>query len=147
MIIETWFPVRKDSDGFPKSRDWEALRCEVDDAQSEIGQLQSIPFYLKEVAYGDWVRMKMTSGGHLEFDRVERRGGYSVYRILLLDDTRTDEVQKALLHFGVLLERDRNLNLFAIAVPPNIDSNPLHNYLDSAERLGLLSTQDGYVAD
>jgi hypothetical protein len=145
MIAEVWFPIQKDEDGYPKSRDSEGLRCEISDERSEVAEVQSVPFYLKDVAYGDTIRIKNNPAGYREFDSIVRRGGCIVYRLLLHDVSRLDEVQEKLLDFGVLLERDDSL--IAIAVPPDVDSDALVDYIIKGKRLGLWGSQDGYIAD
>jgi hypothetical protein len=145
MIVEVWFPIQKDSDGYPKSRDSEGLRCEISDERNELAEVQSVPFYLKEVAYGDIVRIKRNPAGYREFDGVERRSGCSVYRLLVHDATRLDEVQEKLLDFGVFLERDGSL--IAIAVPPDVHSDALVAYIIEGKRSGLWGSQDGYIGD
>jgi hypothetical protein len=145
MIAEVWFPIQKDEDGYPKSRDSEGLRCEITDERSGIAEVQSVPFYLKEVAYGDTIRIKNNPAGYREFDSVERRGGCSVYRLLLHDISRLDEVQEKLLDFGVFLERDDSL--IAIAAPPDVDSDALVSYIIEGKQSGLWGSQDGYIAD
>lgn len=145
MIAEVWFPIKKDSDGYPKSRDSEGLRCEITDERSEVAEIQSVPFYLKEVAYGDIIRIKRNSAGYREFDRVERRSGCSVYRLFLHDMDRLNEVQDKLLDFGVYLERDDQL--IAIAAPPDVDLDALVDYIIEGKRSGLWGSQDGYIAD
>ena len=87
----------------------------------------SVPFYLKEVAYGDTIRIKMHPAGYREFDSVLQRSGSSVYRLMLHDLSRLEEVQERLLDFGVLLERDGEL--IAIAAPPDVDSDALVDYI------------------
>jgi hypothetical protein len=94
-----------------------------------------VPFYLKEVAYRDIVRIKRNPAGYREFEGVERRSGCSVYRLLVHDATRLDEVQEKLLDFGVFLERDDSL--IAIAVPPDVDSDALIAYSIEGKRSGF----------
>ena len=145
MIVEVWFPIEKDSDGYPKSRDSEGLRCEISDEQSESAEVRSVPFYLKQVAYGDTIKIKRNPTGYREFDRVEHHSGCSVYRLLLHDASRRDEVLDRLLNFGVFLERDGGL--IAIAAPLDVDSDALVNYILEGKRSGLWGAQDGYIAE
>jgi hypothetical protein len=145
MIAEVWFSIQKDADGYPKSRDSEGLRCELDDDRSETAEIKSVPFYLKEVAYGDTIRIKKNPAGYREFDSVLQRGGCSVYRLLVHDLSRLAEVQERLLNFGVFLERDDAL--IAIAAPADVDSDALVDYILEGKRAGLWGSQDGYIAD
>jgi hypothetical protein len=101
-VVEVWFPIEKDADGYPKSRDSEALLCKPLDPECTLCDVASVPFYLRNVAYGDTISTK-DNGGCLEFRAIVKRGGFSVYRILLHDSTRKDEWIRKFLEFDVLL--------------------------------------------
>ena len=145
MIVEVWFPIEKDEDGYPKSRDSEGLRCEVDNDHSETAEIMSVLFYLKNVAYGDTIRIKRNAAGYREFNGVLQRSGCSVYRLLLHDASHLAKVQQRLLDFNVFLERDDAL--IAIAAPTDVDSDALVDYILEGKRSGLWGSQDGYIAD
>lgn len=145
MIAEVWFSIEKDKDGYPKSRDSEGLRCELLNDESKTAEILSVPFYLKEVAYGDTIRIKKNPAGYREFDGILRRSGSSVYRLLLHDLSRLNEVQEKLLDFRVILERDDAL--IAIAAPPDVDLDALVEYIIEGKQSGIWGSQDGYVAD
>src|SRR5258706_182336 len=78
--VEVWFRIMKDADGFPDHRDWELLKCVE---KGNVYEVRSVPFYLNNVAYGDRVFVSMSSEGRLEFQAIESRGGYSVFRLWL----------------------------------------------------------------
>jgi hypothetical protein len=145
--VEVWFQIEKDADGYPASRDSEGLLCLPLDAECTQCRIRSVPFYLKNVAYGDVVKTRENPSGYLEFAEVVKRGGSSVYRLLLHESAkaRKDEYIKALLDFDVLLEHDGDL--IAIAAPPDADSDALVEYILQGKATDAWGAQDGYIFD
>src|SRR5579859_4623464 len=109
LVTEVLFEIEKDAEGYPKSRDSEALLCRPLTPECSMCEIVSVPFYLRNVAYGDIISTNENADGNLEFKDVLKRGGYSVYRVLLRDPHQGDQLIKQLLHFDVILERDRDL--------------------------------------
>jgi len=79
----------------------------------------------------------------LEFREIAERGGYSVYRILVHDSTKKDELISWLLDRDVLLEQDGNL--IAFAVPPDATRDAIVNHLLEGKERNLWGAQDGYI--
>lgn len=143
LVVEVWFPIEKDADGYPKSKDSEGLLCKPADAECSICTVASVPFYLRNVAYGDTISTQDNGSGSLGFKEVAKRGGYSVYRILLHESSKKDELIEKLLDCGALLEHEGDL--IAIAISPNIDSDPLFDYILEGKAKGFWGAQDGYI--
>jgi len=143
IVVEVRFEIEKDSEGFPKSRDAELLRCKPSNPECSTCVVVSVPLYLRNVAYGDTISTVDSPSGSLEFGKVLNRGGYSVYRILLHDPSKKNALIDKLLNFGVLLERDDNL--IAIAAPPNADVDAIVDYLLEGKQEGFWGLQDGYI--
>jgi hypothetical protein len=143
LVVEVRFKIEKDADGNPKSRDCEALLCKPLNPECSVCVVASVPFYLRNVAYGDTISTRASPSSYLEFGEVMKRGGYSVYRILLHDLTKKDQLRSKLLDMDVLLEQDGNL--IAIAVPPPADSEAIVNCVLQGRRDGFWGAQDGYV--
>ena len=89
--------------GYPKPRDAEALLCKPLDPECSQCVVASVPFYLRNVAYGDTISTEENPPNCLRFKSVVARGGYGVYRILLHDATKKDELIRKLLDPDVLL--------------------------------------------
>ena len=97
-LIEVWFKIEKDADGYPESKSWEGLLTRP---EGEAFRVLSVPFYLKNVSRGDLIAA--TSGQFLEFRRVLGRGGHNTYRLLLKhvlpdDPTRTVDELVSVVH-------------------------------------------------
>lgn len=145
LVTEVTFPIEKDAEGYPKSRDFEALLCEPLDAECSVCAVKSVPFYVRSVAYGDTVSTEEDADGNLHFKDIIKRSGYSVYRILLHAPSKKEELITKLLDSGALVEQDKNL--IAFAIPPTANSGVLIEYILAGKRGGLWGAQDGYVAD
>jgi hypothetical protein len=127
LVTEVIFPIEKDAEGYPKSRDFEALLCEPLDAECSICTVKSVPFYLRSVAFGDTISAEEDLDGNLRFKGVVKRGGYSVYRVLLHAPSRKEDLIARLLESGALVEQDKNL--IAFAVPPTTNADALIDYI------------------
>ena len=145
LVVEVRFEIEKDAEGYPKSRDAEALLCKPLDTECSLCVVASVPLYIRKVAYGDTISTEENPTGCLQFRDVVARGGYSVYRILLHDATKKDELISRLLDLDVLLEQDGDL--IAIAVPPTADTDAIVEYILDGKRAGLWGAQDGHVAE
>jgi hypothetical protein len=143
LVVEVRFEIKKDSEGYPKSRDAEALLCKPSDPECSLCVVVSVPFYLRNVAYGDTIRTMESADGDLQFQEIVKRSGYSVYRVLLHDSAKKDELIRKLLNFDVLLEQDGNL--IAFAVPPTVDAPAIVDYLLKGKKKGYWGVQDGFI--
>ncbi len=72
-VVEARFEIEKDADGYPKSRNAEALLCKPLDPECSLCIVTSVPSYLRNIAYGDTIRTKPDSGDSLEFGQVVKR--------------------------------------------------------------------------
>lgn len=145
LVVEVRFEIEKDAEGYPKSRDAEALLCKPLDPECLQCVVASVPFYLRNVAYGDTVSTEENQTGCLQFKEVVARGGYSIYRILLHDATKKDELISKLLDLDALLEQDGDL--IAIAVPPTANPDAIVDCILKGKRAGFWGAQDGYVVE
>jgi hypothetical protein len=143
LVVEVVCPIEKDPNGYPKSRDFEALLCRPLDAECSECAVASVPFYVRNIAYGDTISTEEYPENILRFKKVIRRSGYSVYRILLHDSSKREELIRKLLDSDALVEQDGGL--IAFAVPPTTNSDSLIDYVLKGKREGLWGAQDGYI--
>jgi len=54
--VEIWFHIEKDHVGYPRVKRWEQLLAQPVIERDDYFQLESIPFYLKNVSRGDIVK-------------------------------------------------------------------------------------------
>lgn len=150
--VEIWFPIAKDDSGYPKSKNWEQLLARPVLERDDYFQLESIPFYLKNVSRGDIVRADVTQnkeihdGEIFQFQDVIDRGGHSTYRLLLRKQHPNDPkvTTEELLKKGLAVEEQYG-DFIAIDVPPTVDRPAIDDYLRGERRTGRWEMQDGYL--
>jgi Domain of unknown function (DUF4265) len=142
-VVEVWFEIEKDSEGYPKSRDFEGLLCKPVDAECSVCIVKSVPFYLRNVAYGDTIRTEDGPDRCLEFHSVMERGGYSVYRVLLHDPARREELVSQLQNFGAVVEQEGNLIALAASSKEKLDQ--IVDYILEGKAKDWWGAQDGFV--
>jgi hypothetical protein len=64
--VEIWFRIQKDKDEYPKSKEWEQLLALPTLQSEDCFQIESIPFFLKNVSRGDVVRAKVTKNSEIQ---------------------------------------------------------------------------------
>jgi hypothetical protein len=147
-LVEIWFEIEKDADGYPESKTSEALLARP---TAEIDQfvLESVPFYLKNVSRGDLVKTTIVQeedGQIFEFDDVVERGGHNTYR-LLLPERQPDEPESTINELkskGLVVEEEHGI-LLAVDVPPSTDQQAIDAYLLAECHAGRWEMQDGYL--
>jgi hypothetical protein len=141
-LVEVWFPIEKDADGYPESKSWEGMLSRV---MSRGFLLASVPFYLKNVSKGDLVAAE--EGDFLRFSHVVERGGHNTYR-LLMDEASESEVRRArseLESMGLTVEVNETGILLAVDVPPFVAQQEIDAYLIAKKAAGRWQMQDGYL--
>ena len=151
--VEIWFRIKKDKDGYPKHKEWEQLLARPLLEREDCFQIESIPFFLKNVSRGDIVKAKVVLNTEVqeseifEFDEVLDRGGHNTYRLLIRnkrpgdpDFTETELNQK-----GLNVEQQGE-DFFAIDVPPTTNQKAIDDYLVAEVESGRWELQDGYLS-
>jgi Domain of unknown function (DUF4265) len=152
--VEIWFPVEKDNAGYPESKEWEQLLARPVLERDDFFQLESVPFYLKNVSCGDIIRADIVKNGEVQedeffqFAEVIDRGGHTTYRLLLREKHPKDPefTTEELLKKGLAVEEQYG-DFLAVDVPPTIDQTAIDDYLRGERRKGRWQLQDGYLND
>jgi hypothetical protein len=150
--VEIWFPIEKDQDGYPESKKWEQLLARPLRERNDYFQIESIPFFLKNVSSGDIILAKIVNNSEIqdseifEFDAVLDRGGHNTYRILLKAKHRDDPrfTEDELTKKGLAVEEQHG-DFLAVDVPPTVDQKAIDAYLVSESESGRWELQDGYL--
>lgn len=150
--VEIWFRIEKNKRGYPTSKEWEQLLARPLLERDDYFQIESVPFFLKNISRGDIVRAKtvvnseIQEGEAFEFDGVLDRGGHNTYRLLLKkkhpDDPRFTESE--LLEKGLAVEQQYG-DFLAVDVPPSVDQQAIDAYLVAESDAGRWEMQDGYL--
>jgi len=150
--VEIWFRIEKGKDGYPNSKNWEQLLARPLLERVDYFQIESIPFFLKNVSRGDIVRAKTVTnreiqeGEAFEFDTVLDRGGHNTYRLLLRKKHPNDPqfTVDELLKKGLAVEEQYG-DFLAVDVPPTADQKAVDDYLEAHRAFGRWELQDGYL--
>ena len=150
--VEIWFKIEKDQDGYPASKEWENLLAYPVLERDDYFQIESIPFYLKDVSRADIVSAKVTRNRDInekevfEFDRIVDRGGHNTYRLLLKKKHPDDPefTERELLNKGLAVETEYG-DFFAVDVPASLDQQAIDDYLVAESKSGRWALQDGYI--
>lgn len=141
---EIWFRIEKDSSGYPRSADWETLAAEV---VKNGFKLTSIPFFIKNVSWGDVVNVLDPNSDVLEFSQVAERSNHSTLRLLLSEDEEehSKDVVKELEALGYLVDSDSD-DFLAISIPPNLLLSEELDRLVAEREKGRWQIQAGFLA-
>jgi uncharacterized protein DUF4265 len=147
-FVEIWFRIEKDEDGYPQSKDWEQLLARPTETLDEF-EVESVPFYLKNVSRGDIVKAKIVdgAGGQIfQFGRVVKRGAHNTYRLLIREKQAGDPdlTVKELTSKGLAVEEQHG-NFLAVDVPPSVAQSEIDDYLVAESNSGRWEMQDGYL--
>ena len=142
-LVEVWFKIEKDADGYPETKSWEGMLAHPEGSQF---RLISVPFYLKNVSRGDLVAA--SNGEFLEFSEVVSRGGHNTYRLLIkkLQTGDPSSTISELVKRGLAVEEEHGLFL-AVDVPPSVDQIAVDAYLVEETKAGRWEMQDGFLSN
>lgn len=104
-------------------------------------QIDNIPFYAKEVAYGDIVSAKPDEDGMLRFTALVTASGHSTIRLWFANEMDVTPVRDALRGMGCPSELDLS-RLVAVDIPPSIPYESVHTYLDQQESAGIFEYEE-----
>jgi hypothetical protein len=149
-FVEIWFRIEKNGRDYPKSKEWEQLLARPLKERDDYFQIESIPFFLRNVSCADVVRVKTVTnpevqdGEFFEFDTVLDRGGHNTYRLLLKRKHPDDPgfTERELLDKQVAVE-EQNGDFFAVDAPPSADQQAIDAYLIAEAKSGRWELQDG----
>lgn len=149
-FVEVWFRIEKDKEGYPQSKEWEQLLARPVLERDSYFQIESVPFYLKNISRGDIVETRVTKnksihGGEVfEFRRIVKRGGHNTYRLLLRKKHPKDPkfTTSELLKKGMVIEESHG-DFFAVDVPPSVNQPAIDEYLVGESEAGRWELQDG----
>jgi hypothetical protein len=130
--VEVWFHIEKDEDGYPESKEWEALRCACLDSP-ELFRVESVPFFVKGVAVNDIVFATETAEHYYRYGRTVSKGGHSTYRLYVPDKAAGQFIQHELEEMGCTVEATAGGSLIAVDAPPETNAQ-IRTYLFNGVR-------------
>ncbi len=109
--------------------------------------LDNIPFHIKGVSLGDTISCKLRDET-IFFDKIEKKGGHSTYRILqLIDNPKAQfaEYWRPIATLGATFESkvDGERILYAVDFPPHSDVKSAFKLLEKGEKDGVWHFEEG----
>ena len=108
-------------------------------------RLDNIPFYAREVAWGDVVRAIPDDEGWLRFEALVVPSGHSTVRLWFARACDVLGVRNALRELGCGSELDLD-RLVAVDIPAEVDYARIRRFLDEKEKEGVLEYEEGCIA-
>jgi hypothetical protein len=150
--VEIWFKIEKDESGYPISKTWEQLLARPLKARNDYFEIESIPFFLKNVSRADIIQARtgrnaaIGAGEFFFFERVVEHSGHATYRLLLKQTSLGDPslTVRELEGRGLAVE-ERQDGFLAVDVPPGPNQRAVDEYLLSQVQAGRWEMQDGYL--
>ena len=108
--------------------------------------LKNNPFHIFNVSNGDTVKGKQVDGD-LVFDSVQKRGGHSTYRVRLKPGREHFDfisIWPQLEDFGCSYEHARDLKLYSIDVPPDVNVHHVYSLLQTGVVMDLFDLEEAH---
>jgi hypothetical protein len=137
--IKIAFPIEQDEEGFPPF-DVEDLWGVETDYPLHF-RIDSIPFFAKQVAVGDVVRVK-ESDGNYRFDRVITKSKNSLIRVIVYKGSDGEQIRRNLAGLGCSTEAFKDQPIVAVDVPAPTDLTRVQEYLAELERTDVASYEE-----
>jgi hypothetical protein len=113
-------PLEQDEDGYPPVGSERLWALHLGEGRYQI---DNIPFFARDLAWGDVVSAVPEEGaeeGVLRYEQVLQPSGHSTFRILVQDASQVSELCSLLEQLGCDTERSHLPRLVAIDIPPSV---------------------------
>jgi len=143
--IKVQFILEQDDDGWPPAGSEDIWAIVV---ASDVVKVDSIPWFVRDVALGDLISVQRTHDGRAVFhERLKWSGNCTLRVVPLADDSDAGirDVIERLSGYGVGLEVLGQFGLVAVNVPASIDVVGLKATLDLGEKEGWWTYEEGCV--
>ncbi len=95
----------------------------------EYYRIVNIPFFAKNVAYGDIVAVE-NDGGSLYFDSLIKPSGHSTIQMIINDPNELKGIGNTLVSMGCDWEESHIKGYISIDIPKNVDYTQIRKYLE-----------------
>ena len=104
-------------------------------------RIENIPFFAKNVAFGDIVSVEDEDGA-LYFDSLIEASGHSVVRIIMFNENDFSDVTKSIEAMGCSWEGSHIKTLISVDIPPEISYDKVKAYLEKGRAEGRFDYQE-----
>lgn len=111
------------------------------------GVVRNVPFYVKGVACGDAIRVRVDHAERqLVFDGVAARSGNSTVRVIVKSDSVQESLESALIRSACTWEVDSTGLLWAVDVPAAAAYDVLRECLESMIDSARIAVEEAYIS-
>lgn len=111
--------------------------------QADGYQIDNIPFYATELAFGDLIRAEPDDSELLWYAGLNSPSGHSTIRLWFSDEKHVQSVRANLKQLGCGSEISDLPRLVAVDVPPSVDyGTVVKTFLDEGERDGVFEYEE-----
>ncbi len=122
--VKVYFELPEEQEGYPPDRVESLWAEQVDPGDFKI---DNIPIYVRGIASGDIVAADPDDEGQLQFKKLLRSSGNSVFRLYVFDEQEVLSLRRTLRDIGYESEQSHVPNLVAVEIPAN---KPIQPFLD-----------------
>lgn len=137
--VKIFFELVQDEDGYPPATA-ESVWATTTGHPDEF-ELDNVPFFARDATLGDVVTARKVDGV-LWFDTIVRPSKNSLIRLIFLDATALDEVNKVLCDMGCATEGASQYRLLAVSIPPSTRLEWVQGYLAKQEASGVIGYEE-----
>ncbi len=131
----------RDADGYPPV-DYE--RVWIERIDESTGRLDNIPFFSRDVALGDVVKIEQV-GDELRYVSTLKRSGNSLFRVVYYPPTDPAELRRRIEKLGCETEMDASHTLIAVSAPSGDHVKRLQALLAAGENKGELGYEEAIL--
>ncbi|MBL8920846.1 MAG: DUF4265 domain-containing protein [Myxococcaceae bacterium] len=136
--VKVHFRIAQDSGGYPPV----GVESVWADLAADGGYvLDNVPFFARQATFGDRVSASAGEGG-LWFERVLKKSGNSLIRIVFFEKWRVQQVRDALKSLGCDTEWSERHSLVAVNVPSAVPLASVQEYLRERSTRGWLDYEE-----
>lgn len=138
-LVKVFFQLQPDEDGWPPIS-VESVWAKASDCENEY-VIDNVPFFAHDATIGDTVQVRKEDGIRC-FEKVVKRSGNSLIRIIVDDLISIEEVKNRLAALGCDMELAEPHRLLAVSIPPSVKLSDVQEYLRTQARAGVLDFEE-----
>jgi hypothetical protein len=108
-------------------------------------QIENIPFFAENIAYGDLVSVE-ENGGAMYVDDLIEASGHSTIQVIFFSESHIKGFQQMMEQFRCPWEGSHTPTLIAVDIPRNVEYRPIKAYLQKGEDAGYWSYKEACLA-
>ena len=108
-------------------------------------QIQSIPAFAKNIAYGDLIKVELEDG-EFHFDKLIKESGHSVVHIVLFNLDEKQKINKTLTDYGCGVNTNVAANYLVINVPAVVSYYEIKDFLDKKKSFNIIDYSESCLS-